>query len=68
MIVNENAEAKLVEKLREMMDKPSFRAGEEMSRTFTVPSMMDSDDRIHISITVRADSLVPISDSGPTKY
>lgn len=59
MLVNENAETKLVEKLKEMMDKSSFRAGEQMSRTFTVPSMMDSDERIHISITVRCDSLMP---------
>ena len=52
------AEEKLIEKLREMLDKRII-AGESVSRQFSLPSRDDSDDQINISLSVSVISTVP---------
>lgn len=52
-------EVKLVEKFREITDK-SARAGDPaVSRSFSFPSIIDSDEQINISVGVSISSVVP---------
>jgi len=45
------AEEKLIEKLREMLDK-HLRAGQSLSRRFSLPSRDDSDEIVVIDLNV----------------
>ena len=65
MEIVDPAEIRLIEKYREALEKVEKekrryeRVGVEVSRTFSVPSTVDSEEMRHISVGVRLSSIVP---------
>lgn len=59
MNITDNAELKLIEKYREMVEKTRCRDGEMLGRSFTIPSAFDSDEQMMVSLTLNYRSIVP---------